>query len=100
MLGGCFTISTEYAKDMVGEGYPDEYYDGFAAGCDSGLERGGHSFRSIHNDYRAYKSNRFYKSGWDDGEKKCYNDAIKRKREERENLRQIAVEKYLREGNK
>ncbi len=94
LLSGCATSLRE-AQRMAGDGHPDEYYEGFSAGCDSGLFSGGVGFYYPHRDKDTYTSNSLYNSGWSDGKILCYEKSLKLEKERQEYLRQRAIENYL-----
>lgn len=98
ILGGCLT-PLERGHRMAGYGQPDEYYIGLAEGCDTGREsvRG---WGFVYKDNNTYSSNRFYRSGWDDGHLRCYNDAVEQERKVKESMKEEAIRTYLYEKNR
>ena len=102
LLSGClYTTSIEKAQRLAGSGYPEEYYQGFADGCDSGLEKGGYpTTRAFRKDYNAYALNKIYRSGWDDGINRCYNDAVEHHKKVKESMEEEAIRNYLYEKNR
>jgi hypothetical protein len=100
MLEGCmiFTTSINRAKWLAGPGHPEDYYEGFASGCDSGLKKAGDMTSPYRIDGNKYVFNKPYRYGWVDGLDRCYNDKVKADREWREYRQELAIDKYLYEN--
>ncbi|MFF7109852.1 hypothetical protein [Pseudomonas sichuanensis] len=67
LLAGCETTH----EQMVNQGYPPAYADGFEDGCSSGRQAAGPMTGDFHKDVARYLHNRQYESGWDDGFRQC-----------------------------
>jgi hypothetical protein len=69
-LTGCVTSGAQ-VDSAVGAGQPQEYKQGYAAGCNSGYVAAGHPYYKFTKDVEAYAANGLYKQGWDDGKDVC-----------------------------
>ncbi|KXG79285.1 hypothetical protein N5I28_15970 [Pseudomonas mosselii] len=68
LLAGCETTH----EQMVNQGYPPAYADGFQDGCSSGRQAAGLMAGDFRKDVPRYLHNRQYESGWDDGFRQCH----------------------------
>ena len=93
-----FTTSINRAKWLAGPGHPEDYYEGFAAGCDSGLSKAGDMASAYRIDGNKYEFDKFYASGWDEGLDRCFLDRKERDRKFKEYRLQQALDKYLYEN--
>lgn len=66
LFSGCVTNPHQVDRE-VGSHQPQEYKDGYAAGCDSGYVAAGHPYYRFNKDVQRHASDALYKSGWDDG---------------------------------
>ena len=66
LLAGCQSTH----QQLIDQGYPPAYADGFQDGCGSGRQAGG-SLGEFRKDVPRYLHNRQYESGWDDGFRQC-----------------------------
>ncbi|MFK3683027.1 hypothetical protein [Pseudomonas sp. NPDC088890] len=67
LLAGCQSTH----EQMVNQGYPPAYADGFQDGCSSGRQAAGLMVGDFRKDVPRYLHNRQYESGWDDGFRQC-----------------------------
>ncbi|MDH0732258.1 hypothetical protein N5F23_17545 [Pseudomonas sichuanensis] len=67
LLAGCETTH----EQMVNQGFPPAYADGFQDGCSSGRQAAGPMAGDFRKDVARYLHNRQYESGWDDGFRQC-----------------------------
>lgn len=66
LLGGCQSTR----EQMMAEGYPAPFIDGFEAGCSSGRQAAG-ALESFRKDVPRYLQQPQYAQGWDDGFRQC-----------------------------
>jgi hypothetical protein len=69
-LAGC--QGTE--QQMLSQGYPPAFVEGFTHGCGSGRSAAGES-GEFHKDVPRYLQDAEYESGWDDGFRQCQAQA-------------------------
>ena len=67
LLSGCETTH----EQMINQGYPPAYADGFQDGCSSGRQAAGLMVGGFRKDVPRYLHERQYESGWDDGFRQC-----------------------------
>lgn len=67
LLAGCQTTH----EQMVNQGYPPAYADGFEDGCSSGRQAAGPMAGDFRKDVARYLHNHQHESGWDDGFRQC-----------------------------
>ncbi len=67
MLSGCVSQK----QDMINQGYPLSYADGFDDGCHSGKKAGGNMFEKFINVVRRFKADLQYAQGWSDAFREC-----------------------------
>jgi flagellar biosynthesis/type III secretory pathway protein FliH len=67
-------------KDMIKEGYPKAYAEGFDDGCHSGKQAAGSFFDKFKKDVRRFGSDQQYSQGWSDAFRQCESkqEAIER----------------------
>ncbi|PWB35427.1 hypothetical protein DCO48_03135 [Pseudomonas sp. SDI] len=58
-------------EQLINQGYPPPYADGFQDGCSSGRQAAGVMAGAFRKDVPRYLHNRQYESGWDDGFRQC-----------------------------
>ena len=68
-LLSCETSMKEVDR-KVGD-QPQEYKEGYAAGCNSGYVASGHPYYKFTKDIARYESDNLYKQGWEDGFRVC-----------------------------
>ena len=68
LLSGCETTH----EQMINQGYPPAYADGFQDGCSSGRQAAGLMVGGFRKDVPRYLHERQYESGWDDGFRQCH----------------------------
>lgn len=68
LLAGCETAH----QQMLGQGYPPAYADGFDDGCGSGRQAAGLMVGDFRKNVPRYLHDRQYESGWDDGFRQCH----------------------------
>lgn len=67
LLSGCETTH----EQMLGQGFPPAYADGFEDGCSSGRQAAGVPAGDFRKNVPRYLQERQYESGWDDGFRQC-----------------------------
>jgi hypothetical protein len=67
ILGGCASTHDQ----LIEQGYPAPYADGFQAGCSSGHQAAGVMMGEFRKDVPRYLHDRQYETGWDDGFRQC-----------------------------
>jgi hypothetical protein len=71
MLAGASLIGCQDTREqLLSDGYPPEYADGFAAGCSSGRQAAG-ALAQFHKDVQRYLAQPLYAEGWRDGYGQC-----------------------------
>lgn len=65
-LAGCQSVQ----QQLLDEGYPPEYADGFEAGCGSGRQAAG-ALAEFRKDVPRYLTQPLYAEGWSDGYRQC-----------------------------
>lgn len=70
LVAGCATKAQQVDRE-IGAGQPQEYKDGYMAGCDSGYVAAGHPYYRFTKDVKRYGDDKLYKGGWDDGFSVC-----------------------------
>ncbi|WDY57337.1 hypothetical protein [Pseudomonas sp. PSKL.D1] len=78
LLAGCQTTH----EQMLNQGYPPAYADGFQDGCSSGRQAAAMMAGDFRKNVPRYLQDRQYESGWDDGFRQC--QAMQRSEEQRE----------------
>ncbi|OCT21443.1 hypothetical protein [Pseudomonas putida] len=68
LLVGCQSTH----EQMLEQGYPPAYADGFQDGCSSGRQAAGLMVGDFRKDVPRYLHDRRYESGWDDGFRQCH----------------------------
>lgn len=68
LLAGCQTQH----EQMLAQGYPPAYADGFDDGCSSGRQAAGLMVGEFRKNVPRYLHERQYESGWDDGFRQCH----------------------------
>lgn len=68
LLVGCQSTH----EQMLDQGYPPAYADGFQDGCSSGRQAAGLMVGDFRKDVPRYLHDRRYESGWDDGFRQCH----------------------------
>ena len=58
-------------QNMINQGYPLSYADGFDDGCHSGKKAGGNMFEQFKKDVRRFNSDQQYGQGWSDAFRQC-----------------------------
>ena len=58
-------------EEMIKEGYPRAYADGFEDGCTSGKNAGGNMFEHFKKDVRRFGKDKDYSQGWSDAFRQC-----------------------------
>ncbi|MCK5517510.1 MAG: hypothetical protein KAI39_11590 [Desulfobulbaceae bacterium] len=58
-------------QNMIDQGYPLAYADGFDDGCHSGKKAGGNMFEQFKKDVRRFNSDQQYGQGWSDAFRQC-----------------------------
>ncbi len=87
-LSGCMSQKEE----MIREGYPASYADGFDDGCHSGKKAGGNMFEQFKKDTRRFEYDSQYAQGWSDGFRQCETEEESTQRQIRMNIEQ---QRYL-----
>ncbi|MBV6286845.1 hypothetical protein KUO17_07320 [Pseudomonas sp. MAFF 301350] len=67
LLGGCASTHDQ----LINQGYPPPYADGFQDGCSSGHQAAASMAGDFRKDVPRYLHNRQYETGWDDGFRQC-----------------------------
>ena len=67
LLAGCESTH----QQLINQGYPAPYADGFQDGCSSGRQAAGVMAGDFRKDVPRYLHNHQYESGWDDGFRQC-----------------------------
>lgn len=67
LLAGCQSTH----QQLLDQGYPPAYADGFQDGCGSGRQAAGVMAGEFRKDVPRYLHNRQYETGWDDGFRQC-----------------------------
>ena len=62
---------TSQKENMIKQGYPLSYADGFDDGCHSGNKAGGSMFDQFKKDVRRFEVDSQYAQGWSDGYRQC-----------------------------
>lgn len=81
ILTGCGVFKTDgylagKREDLIVQGKPPSYIDGFMDGCTSGMRMAGDTkFRYMKDNTRADRD-ALYAKGWDDGQICCRNEAL------------------------
>lgn len=78
LLGGCQSS----AEQLLAQGYPAAFADGFQAGCSSGREAAG-ATGHFGKDVPRYLAQAEYAQGWDDGFRQCQANVQSRMHRER-----------------
>ena len=68
VLTGCQTTH----EQLINQGYPPAYADGFQDGCSSGRQAAGVMAGDFRKDVPRYLHNPQYETGWDDGFRQCH----------------------------
>ncbi|MBF8756015.1 MAG: hypothetical protein LBJ33_09625 [Pseudomonas putida] len=66
-LAGCQSAH----QQMIDQGYPPAYADGFEDGCGSGRQAAGLMVGGFRKNVPRYLHERQYETGWDDGFRQC-----------------------------
>ncbi len=66
-LGGCANIH----EQMLAQGYPPAYVDGFSDGCSSGRQAADAISGAFRKDVSRYLQEATYSQGWSDGFEQC-----------------------------
>ncbi len=88
LLSGCVSQK----EQMIKEGYPASYADGFDDGCHSGKKAGGNMFEQFKKDTRRFEYDSQYAQGWSDGFRQCETEEESMQRQIRMNIEQ---QRYL-----
>lgn len=83
LLGGCQSTR----EQLLAQGYPPAFADGFQDGCSSGREAVGAGSVGFRKAVDRYLDDRLYASGWDDGFEQCKQQALSAERQRYENER-------------
>ena len=67
LLAGCQSTH----QQLLDQGYPPAFADGFQDGCGSGRQAAGVMAGEFHKNVERYLHNRQYETGWDDGFRQC-----------------------------
>lgn len=67
LLGGCASTHDQ----LINQGYPPPYADGFQDGCSSGHQAAASMAGDFRKDVPRYLHDRQYETGWDDGFRQC-----------------------------
>lgn len=67
LLGGCASTHDQ----LLAQGYPPAFADGFEDGCGSGREAAGAISGGFRKDVPRYLADERYSSGWEDGFRQC-----------------------------
>lgn len=67
VLFGC----ADRKENMLKQGYPITYVEGFDDGCHSGNKAGGSLFEQFKKDVNRFNSDKQYAQGWSDGFRQC-----------------------------
>ncbi|KJK05958.1 MULTISPECIES: hypothetical protein [Pseudomonas] len=67
LLTGCQSTH----EQLINQGYPPAYADGFEDGCSSGRQAAGVMAGDFRKDVPRYLHNPQYETGWDDGLRQC-----------------------------
>jgi hypothetical protein len=59
---------------LIDQGYPVSYADGFADGCHSGKKAGGSYFDEFKKDVPRFEQDTRYAQGWSDGFRQCESE--------------------------
>ncbi len=81
MISGCVSQK----ENMIKQGYPLPYADGFDDGCHSGKKAGGSFFDQFKKDITRFEQDTQYAQGWSDGFRQCESE-------------QEAIERQIRMG--
>lgn len=65
---------TSRHDEMVEQGFPVAYADGFAAGCHSGKKAGGSLFDQFDKNVARFEQEERYAQGWSDGFRQCESE--------------------------
>ncbi len=79
MLTACVTRE----ENMVKQGYPQDYVEGFSDGCHSGKKAGGSLFDQFKKDVRRFERDSRYAQGWSDGFRQCETEEEAAERQSR-----------------
>jgi hypothetical protein len=66
-----FSGCASQKENMIKQGYPLAYADGFDDGCHSGKKAGGSMFDQFKKDVRRFEKDSQYTQGWSDGFRQC-----------------------------
>ncbi|HBB79235.1 hypothetical protein GFL09_06570 [Pseudomonas stutzeri] len=66
LLAGCQSTR----EQLLAEGYPEDFADGFEAGCSSGRQAAG-ALNKFRKDVPRYSKQQLYAEGWNDGFRQC-----------------------------
>ncbi len=103
VVSGCVS----QRENMISQGYPPAYADGYDDGCHSGSNAGGSIIDQFTKNVKRYKEDSQYRQGWDDGYKQCkakqdafqkqYQTSIEQQRliEEKRHNKKIEEDKLL-----
>ncbi len=75
VLAGCQSTH----EQLIAEGYPPAFADGFQDGCGSGREAAGAN-GLYKKDVPRYLKDKLYAQGWEDGFRQCQGEALNRDR--------------------
>lgn len=67
LLTGCQSAH----EQMIEQGYPPAYADGYGDGCSSGRQAAGLMVGDFRKNVPRYLAERQYETGWDDGFRQC-----------------------------
>lgn len=67
IISGC----SSRRQQMLDQGYPSSYVDGFDDGCHSGKKAGGSMFDQFKKDVKRFETDKEYAQGWSDGFRQC-----------------------------
>ncbi|MFF7706107.1 hypothetical protein [Pseudomonas sp. NPDC007930] len=77
-LAGCQTAHDQ----MVQQGYPPAFADGYHDGCSSGRAAAASFSGNYSKDVNRYMGDKLYSGGWDDGFRQCQAQAVSRDQQE------------------
>jgi hypothetical protein len=69
-ISGC----TSQRENMIKQGYPLPYVDGFDDGCHSGKKAGGNMFDQFKKDVGRFQNDSQYAQGWSDAFRQCESE--------------------------
>ena len=70
LLAGC----ESQREQLLEQGYPVSYADGFEDGCHSGKRAGGALFEDFKKDVRRFERDKRYAQGWSDAFRQCESE--------------------------